>query len=445
MAEPGGRAVERKISLPVTAAGNMIGVKPLFSGRSLGDGASATFDVIMVAPDGLAVTQRGLKYELLRIDTHYQFYKRDGRWNYEPVKTTKRIADGKIDTTLDQPGHISLPVTFGRYRLEVSSGDANGPVTSVNFDAGFYVELNADTPDLLEVALDKPEYTAGDTMTVAVTARSAGRLTLNVIGDRLLATKTVDVQPGEAQVKLPVGRDWGSGAYIIATLRRPLDAQQQRMPGRAIGVQWFSVDRAAKTLAIDLKAPALMRPNSTLRVPVNISGLAAGEEARVVIAAVDVGILNLTNYKPPSPEDYYLGQRALSAEIRDLYGQLIDGMQGVRGQIRSGGDAGAPLQGTPPTGPPVAFYSGLVTVGADGNAEVAFEVGDFSGTIRVMAVAWNKDKVGHATADVVVRDPVVLTVTLPRFLLPGDRSSVHLDLDNVEGARRRLHGRGHGQ
>ncbi len=284
------------------------------------------------------------------------------------------------------------------------------------------------------MALDKPEYGAGDTMTVAVTARTAGRLTLNVIGDRLLATKTVEVQPGEAQVKLSVGHDWGSGAYVVATLRRPLDAQEQRMPGRAIGVQWFAIDRAAKSLVVDLKTPALLRPNSTLRVPVNISGLAAGEEARIVIAAVDVGILNLTNYKPPSPEDYYLGQRALSADIRDLYGQLIDGMQGVRGQIRSGGDAGAPLQGTPPTGPPVAFYSGIVTVGADGNAEVAFEVGDFSGTIRVMAVAWNKDKVGHATTDVVVRDPVVLTVTLPRFLLPGDRSSVHLDLDNVEGA-----------
>jgi uncharacterized protein YfaS (alpha-2-macroglobulin family) len=32
-----------------------------------------------------------------------------------------------------------------------------------------------------------------------------------------------------------------------------------------------------------------------------------------------------------------------------------------------------------------------------------------------------------------VRDPVVLSATLPRFLLPGDRSTVHLDLDNVEG------------
>ncbi len=198
-------------------------------------------------------------------------------------------------------------------------------------------------------------------MTVAVTARSAGRVTLNVIGDKLLASQTADVKEGVAQVKLPVGRDWGSGAYLVATLRRPLDAPAQRMPGRAIGVQWFSIDRAAKTLTVDLTAPALLRPNSSLHVPIKIGGLAAGEEARVVVAAVDVGILNLTNYKPPSPDDYYLGQRALSAEIRDLYGNLIDGMQGTRGQIRTGGDEGAHLQGSPPTGPPLALYSGIVT------------------------------------------------------------------------------------
>src|SRR5581483_1422696 len=237
-------------------------------------------------------------------------------------------------------GRISVPVNFGRYRLEVSSGDANGPVVSVSFDAGFYVDASADTPDMLEIALDKPEYQPGDIMTVAVTARTAGRLMVNVLGDRLLANQSTDVQAGQAQLKLTVGRDWGAGAYIVATLRRPLDAPAQRMPGRAIGVQWFSIGRAAKTLTVDLKPPALLRPDSALTVPVKISGLAAGEEARVVVAAVDVGILNLTNYKPPSPEDYYLGQRALSAEIRDLYGQLIDGMQGANGQIRSGGDEG---------------------------------------------------------------------------------------------------------
>src|SRR5207245_5716848 len=115
------------------------------------------------------------------------------------------------------------------------------------------------------------------------------------------------------------------------------------------------IDRNARTLALDVSLPALLRPNSALRVPVKVAGLAPGEEARMVIAAVDVGILNLTGYKPPAPDDYYLGQRRLSAEIRDLYGQLIDGMQGTRGQIKTGGDAAVELQGSPPTQKPLAL------------------------------------------------------------------------------------------
>src|SRR5262249_21649264 len=153
------------------------------------------------------------------------------------IKSTRRIADGQIDVAPDHPGRISAPITWGRYRLEVSSADRGGPVTTGNFDAGFYAEAGGDTPDLLEIGLDKPEYHAGDSMSVAVTARTAGKVTLNVVGDRLLSTSTSDVQPGVTKLQVPVASDWGTGAYVVATLRRPLDAQAQRMPGRAIGVQ----------------------------------------------------------------------------------------------------------------------------------------------------------------------------------------------------------------
>jgi hypothetical protein len=434
MAEPGGRAVERKLTLPVIPDGPMIGVKPLFSGRSLGEGENAAFDVMIASPDGTSLAGNGLRYELLKIETKYQWYRRDGAWDFEPTKSTKRVADGQLDVAADKPGRVSVPVQWGRYRLEVSTADRNGPVTSIDFDAGWYAEASADTPDLLEIALDKPEYVAGDNMTVAVTARTAGKVTLNVIGDRLVSTVTQDVTAGTARLRVPVGNDWGSGAYVVATLRRPLDARAERMPGRAIGVQWFSINRKARTLALEMPLPDLLRPNSALRIPVKVGGLAPGEEARIVVAAVDVGILNLTNYKPPAPDDYYLGQRRLTADIRDLYGQLIDGMQGARGQIRTGGDAGGgELQGSPPTQKPLALYSGIVAVKPDGTAEVLFDIPDFAGTARVMAVAWSKDKVGRAVGDVTIRDPVVLTATLPRFLLSGDRGTMHLDLDNVAG------------
>lgn len=434
MAESGGRAVERKLTLPVMPDAPMIGIKPMFSGRSLADGANAEFDVVMVAPDGKMLARSGLRYDLLKVETSYQWYRQNGQWEYEPIKRTERVANGAIDVATDKAARVSLPVKWGRYRLEVSAGEPNGAVTSVGFDAGFYAESTSDTPDLLEVALDKPDYKPGETMNVAVTARTAGRLTINVFTDRLVASQSQDVKPGAARVSLNVGRDWGTGAYMVATLRRPLDAPAQRMPGRAIGVQWFSIDKVAHTLALDMKLPATIRPGSTLNVPIKLAGLVGNEEARVVVAAVDVGILNLTNYRPPAPDDYYLGQRRLTAEIRDLYGQLIDGMQGARGQIRTGGDAaGAELAGSPPAQAPLALYSGIVTVNRDGTAQVQFDIPAFAGSVRIMAVAWTKDKVGKAAGDVVVRDPVVLTATLPRFLRTGDHGAVQLELDNVEG------------
>src|SRR6202040_3113185 len=68
-----------------------------------------------------------------------------------------------------------------------------------------------------------------------------------------------------------------------------------------------------------------------------------------------------------------------------------------------------------------------------GSANRAFDIPSFSGSVRVMAVAWSKTKAGSASADVIIRDPVVVAGTLPRFLNLGDRSRFHLDVDNVEG------------
>ncbi|TIP21135.1 MAG: hypothetical protein E5X90_16565, partial [Mesorhizobium sp.] len=151
--------------------------------------------------------------------------------------------------------------------------------------------------------------------------------------------------------------------------------------------------------------------------------------AYVMVAAVDVGILNLTNYKAPDPEDWFFGQRMLGLEIRDLYGRLIDGSLGTTGKLRTGGDgANMQSQGSPPTEKLVAFFSGPVELDANGKARIDFDIPQFNGTVRVMAVAWTKEAVGHAQTDVIVRDPVVITAGLPRFLAPGDAATMRLDI-----------------
>src|SRR5712672_985684 len=228
MAEAGGRSVERKLVLPVAPAAAMIGVKPLFGNKSVAEGDKAAFDVVFVAPDGKQLARDGLRYELLKIESRYQWYRQSSSWEYEPVKTTTRVADGDLTIAADKPSRITLSPQPARYRLDVKSTEADGPLTSVQFDVGWYSDGSADTPDLLETSIDKPEYQSGDTMVVSVNARSAGKLTINVLGDRLLTTQTVDVKEGTQQVKVPVGNDWGSGAFADARPRHRAEMVRHR-------------------------------------------------------------------------------------------------------------------------------------------------------------------------------------------------------------------------
>lgn len=435
MREGGGRAVERSLELPVSTDSDLIGIRPLFDGDELGEGQTAQFDVIAVSGKAERIALAGLKWQLVKLERNFQWYQENGSWRYEAVTYTKRIADGTIDVTAGNPARIAGQIEWGRYRLEVESPDADGPAASVEFNGGWYVATSgSDTPDILQVGLDKKAYRPGEVARLSITPRFAGTALVMVVGERLIDMKAVEVGTQETVVELPVGDDWGAGAYVTASLLRPTDVAGSHMPGRALGLKWLGVDQSDRTLGVAFDLPERTTPRQSVTIPVTITGAAAGNKAYVTVAAVDVGILNLTNYQPPAPEGWYYGQRKLGMEIRDVYGLLIDGMQGERGQIRSGSDdAGATMEGSPPTQEPVSLFSGIVEVGADGKAEVIFDVPEFNGTLRVMAVAWTHDAVGHGTTDLVVRDPVVVTASLPRVLAPGDTSRLRLDIDNTDG------------
>lgn len=431
--EPGGRAIARSVTLPIVPKGAAIGVRKAFKEGELGHGQTATFEVIMAQGDGRRLARQGVKWTLSKVNRNYQWFYQDGRWNYEGVKTTRRVADGEIAVSESATARIAAPVEWGNYRLDVSADGASATETSVSFSVGYETEKTADQPDVLDVALDKGSYANGESIQVRLTPRFAGKATLAVMSDRVAEIRTVDVPAAGTTVMIPAKSDWGASAYLVALAHRPMDTQAQRMPGRAIGLAWFSVGKAERNLAVDLGAPNLVRPLSTLSLPVKVSGARAGEEAYLTVAAVDVGILNLTRFESPDPSKYFFGQRQLGHELRDLYGYLIDGMQGVRGAIRSGGDGAPQLNGEAPTQEPLARYSGVVKLGPDGTAKIDFEMPAFNGSVRVMAVAWSAGRTGQASADVFVRDQVVAQATLPRFLALGDQSRFHLQIDNVEG------------
>ncbi|TGQ42583.1 alpha-2-macroglobulin family protein [Mesorhizobium sp. M00.F.Ca.ET.216.01.1.1] len=435
MRESGGRAVERSLDIGIRPQGHMIGIRPDFDGREVPQGGTAKFGLIAVDPAGNREALKGAQWSLVKVERNYQWYRSNNSWNYEPVTFTKSVANGQVDLTADTEATVSLPVDWGQYRLEIETSDPEGPATSYEFDAGWYVSsTTTETPDGLEIALDKDTYAAGDVAKLKISPHFAGELLVTIGADKLLKTVTATVPAGGSTVDISVGDDWGAGAYVTATLFRPGDAQETRMPARAIGVKWLKVDPGPKKLAVTLTPPDQTMPRRQLSIPVSVAGAQPGSNAYVMVAAVDVGILNLTNYKAPDPENWFFGQRMLGLEVRDLYGRLIDGSLGTTGKLRTGGDgANMQSQGSPPTEKLVAFFSGPVQLDADGKARIDFDIPQFNGTVRVMAVAWTREAVGHAQSDVIVRDPVVITAGLPRFLAPGDSAVMRLDVADTDG------------
>lgn len=433
VAEGSGRPVERQITKAVTPASAMIGVKPLFD-QVAAEGAKAGFELIGVGPD-LKPAPMAVKWTVTRIETDYQWYQSYGTWNWEPVTYRTPVAEGEA-TLGTGPVQVAAPVTWGQYEIRVARTDGKLAETSTTFWAGWYAPADASaTPDTLELSLDKPAYGPGDTATLRLVPRAAGTALVTVVSNRLVAMQAVQVTEGENLIQLPVTADWGAGVYVAASVLRPMDVAAGRNPARALGLSYASIDPGDRALKATVETTPEAAPRGPLDVAVKVEGVKAGEMAFVTIAAVDQGILNLTGFKAPDPQDHYFGQRKLGVGIRDVYGRLIDGLNGAEGQVRSGGDAGAQarLQAPPPTEELVAYFTGPVQVGADGYARTSFDLPSFNGTVKVMAIAWSKTGVGQASADVLVRDPVVVTASIPRFMAPGDESRLLLEIVHATG------------
>ncbi|MFK4825845.1 MG2 domain-containing protein [Paenochrobactrum sp. BZR 588] len=433
MRESGGRAVERSVDLTIKPQGTMIGIRPDFSGDEVPQGGTAKFSLLASNANGERISLENAQWSLMKIERNYQWYRSGSSWNYEPVTFTKSVANGEINIDENDDATLSLPVDWGRYRLEIESADASNAVTSYEFDAGWYVSsTSTETPDGLEIALDKEQYAIGDTAKLNVSPRFAGEMLITIGTEKLIKIINVSVPEKGLVVDIPVDENFGAGTYVTATLYRAGSATESRMPARAIGLKWLKVDPEQRSLSVELATPEKTEPRSTLSLPVNVAN-AGGQQAYVMVAAVDVGILNLTRYKAPNPEGWFFGQRQLGLEMRDIYGRLIDGSLGVTGKLRTGGDGGnMGAQGSPPTEKLLALFSGIVELDSEGKAIIDFELPQFNGTARIMAVAWTKSALGHAEKDVIIRDPLVITAGTPRFMAPGDMSTIRFDIANTD-------------
>ena len=435
--ENGGRPVIRTLERVYWPAPQLLAVRPLFTGAYAREGSIAQFEVVRVDAEG-KFSGGTYPVRLFRENRDYYWRFEDQRgWHSGYTETDELIRSSSITLTPGTRGTVAVPVKYGRYRLEI-----NDPETGKRLAYRFYAGWNAQSdesqgirPDRVNLKLDKPAYKEGETAHLTITPPHAGEALITVEADNTLWVKRLSVPAEGKVVDIPVQKEWlRHDLYVSVLALRPGSEGAQVTPARALGLVYLPLERGERKLGVKLEAPQKVPPETPLKVKIKVPD-AKGQKAQVTLSAVDVGILNITNFRSPDPFNHFFGKLRYGADQHDVYGRLIEKMAGQKGKLKFGGDAmPEATKSLPKKVRLVDLFSGPVALNAQGEAEITLPVPDFNGQLRLMAVVAAPDKFGSAESDVTVAAPLVAELSTPRFLTVGDAATVALDLHNLSGA-----------
>ena len=422
VAEPGGRYVRDSVFIPVRSEDAYVGFDPVFEGGYARRNSPASIDIIAVDADGARIDAEG-SLRVIREVYDYQWFRENGRWRYRSDVRDVILSERAISISADAPFRFSEALDWGQYRVEV---EVDGVVSGFAFGSGWRRTESTSAPDRMELGVSVEAYRPGDTVALTLDAPFGGVGELVLADGAVRRVVTVDLQEGAQTLRVKTARDWDTDLYAMLTLYRPGEGRVRAT--RSVGLVHIPIDRSEQRLDVSLTAPGKILPRQTQDVVIRVAD-AGSQTVYATLAAVDTGILQITDHSPPDPESVLFGKRAFSLDVFDDYARMLAPWLGPD---RSGGDSlgGAGLSAVPIR--IVSLFDGPIEI-ENGQATVPLDIPDFQGELTLMAVVWSEDALGSASQTMTVRDPVTVQLSLPRFLAPGDRAVATLALDNVDG------------
>ncbi|WP_270687096.1 alpha-2-macroglobulin family protein [Aeromonas sp. D3] len=448
LSEPGGRAVNRSRTQYGWPTGSQWpALKADFVADRVEGGKTLPFQILNLDEQGQPVAGE-VKVRLVNEYRDYYWHYADGEgWKYEfnsqPYLEQEQTLqlDGKGPTTL------SLPLAAGWYRLEVEN--SQGHQSSLRVEIGSYAWGGGGEqarPDKIAITLDKRAYQAGDKAKVTLVAPRAGKgLLLVEDGDGLRWWQRIELRAeggglaeAHGEFEIPVSPEWQRhDLHISAQIAAPDSeskpvSQKSVQSLRSVGLVPLALDREARRLPLTLSAPDKAVPLTRLEVAVTSS---PNSQGRVVLAAVDRGVLNISDYQPLDPFEIFFGRKRFAQDLFDNYGQVIPPQDGKLARLNYGGDAPALKKGGALESrvEVAALWSGEVSFDESGKAVIPLDLPNFNGELALMALAWNEQQVGQAERAVKVVAPLVAEIGWPRFGARGDETRALVQLRNMSG------------
>jgi uncharacterized protein YfaS (alpha-2-macroglobulin family) len=429
----GGRSVTAEVSSVVSPLPFLVGWKADGDLGYLSRGSEHALELIAIDPRGARTEGRGLQAVLLERKYVSVLVRQDnGTYRYESKR--KEVERGRKPLEIPAAGRRwKVPTdTPGDYLLSIRNGrDEEQQRVAFAVTGAGNLSRDLDKNAELRLALEKSDVEQGDELQMQVKAPFAGAGLITIERDRVYAWKWFRADTTASVQTIRVPEELEGGGYVSVSFIRDPGSPEVFMSPLSYGVVPFSVSRAKRKLALEVKVPETMKPGQPLRIRYH-----ADRPASVVFFAVDEGILRVAGYHTPDPLGFFFQKRALGVRTSQILDMILPDYQRLLQALAPGGDeesaVGANLNPfRRRQQKPMACWSGVVEAGTR-DKEVTCPVPDyFNGTVRVMAVAVAPDALAAFEDRTLVRGDFVIAPNVPTFLAPGDESDVTVGVTNA--------------
>lgn len=438
--EAGGAAVQRQLEFDSWVNQNIPGILP--ASDSFSYNSMAEFDIALLSADGQKLISGELDVELMYDrGPYYWVYEEGVGWRSRKQERWVSKSNQSVTVT-DKEKRISLPVSWGDYRLIVKD-KATGIRTVYEFYAGWYkgTKQLKSKPDHLVLDTDKASYKAGETAKVLLSAPLSGQLSLTLENaDETIWRGSQLVKKGNVEVEVPVAIGGLSrhDIYLTATLTGVKASTAKRY----FGVRHLLLDRSDRELGLSISLPTQIEPMTKLIIPVEATNIEAAQQKDtwVTVSIVDKGIINLSRYFPVNPHNYLFGQRRFEADIIDLFSRQYDNRPNPFARSRFGSDSNEHISNKNDElveSKTVILMSKPIRL-QDGKANIELDIPDYNGEGQVVVTAFNNTQVGQLVRSNAISSKIITELSVPRFFVPGDQSTVTIDLFNNSGVMQKF-------
>ena len=366
-------------------------------------------------------------------------------WNYsvrdystyqEPRWTGKY---DEVETrTLELKGGVSQAVftapDYGYYRVSVRSPETKQYSTLLFYSFGGQCQITESAePSLVHLKLNKPLYKIGEMAELRVEAPFDGTAVVVIQGEAIRRMLTVPVRKNVGTARFRIQSEDFPNAWLEATVIHAVDKKRTQVyPFASFEMIKLPVEDPARRINVTLAGlPKEVRPVKPFTLEVQTrNGAGRPVPAEVTLAAVDEGIHSIKGYDNPDPYGYL--SRSRRPDFRRAF--YYDKVAYDFGQPTPGGDEDLAASMGRPTANwirTVALWSGVVKTDKSGKAKITLDIPQFSGELRLVAVAVNLKATGMVAGSLLVRQPYILQTSMPRFLLPGDRAQCRATIYNT--------------